>query len=461
MTPTSIVGVGVFYFSEDHRMSGEGKRVMIYIGETDKWHHQPAYMAILHLLRREGCAGATVERGIASFGASGRIKTAIFTDLVMELPIIVTWVDRADRVERVLPQLAEMVPAALITTEDVHVYQYSAALHEGLPEIQVEEIMTRDVATVTPETTLAQVVEKLLDKPYTALPVVDSAGRVVGIISDTDLLERGEMAVSLSLKKALEPEFARSLIAGLRHSTRVVAQVMTPAPVTIGPKVYLSEAARRMSKRSLKRLPVVTDDNHLVGVLSRVDILKALAAGYLPEANLSLPSGAKTESPHIVSEVMDRDAPTVSPQTLLSDVLAFLASTRVKRVVVVDADRHVKGIISDTDLIERMSPETHPGILEQLVSRLPLGTRSAEARSHLQKARGKTAADLMTHPVITLRAEESIATALVISAERHIKRFPVVDEEGKLIGIVGRGELLSALMGHLPEGESVDVEGNR
>jgi len=106
-----------------------------------------------------------------------------------------------------------------------------------------------------------------------------------------------------------------------------------------------------------------------------------------------------------------------------------------------------------------MSPETHPGILEQLVSKLPLGSRSTEARSHLQKARGKTAADLMTEPVITLRDDESIGTALAISAEKHIKRFPVVDAEGKLIGIVGRGELLSALVNDLPAAKQSDGTG--
>jgi CBS-domain-containing membrane protein len=119
------------------------------------------------------------------------------------------------------------------------------------------------------------------------------------------------------------------------------------------------------------------------------------------------------------------------------------------------------GIISDTDLVARMSPETHPGILEQLVSKLPLGHRSAEARSHLQKARGKTAADLMTQPVITLRADESIGTALALAAEKHIKRFPVVDETGKLLGIVGRGELLSALVGELSGEKQTDSKGER
>jgi CBS-domain-containing membrane protein len=97
-----------------------------------------------------------------------------------------------------------------------------------------------------------------------------------------------------------------------------------------------------------------------------------------------------------------------------------------------------------------MSPETHPGLLEQLVSKLPLGHRSVEARTHLQKARGKTAAELMTEPVVTLRGDESVGTALAIAAEKHIKRFPVVDQEGRLIGIVGRGELLTALVAENP-----------
>ena len=65
----------------------------------------------------------------------------------------------------------------------------------------------------------------------------------------------------------------------------------------------------------------------------------------------------------------------------------------------------------------------------------------------------------MTEPVITLRADESIGTALAMAAEKHIKRFPVIDETGKLLGIVGRGELLSALMGDLLEGKQTDDTG--
>jgi CBS domain-containing protein len=441
-------------------MNGQGKRVTIYIGETDQWHHQPAYMAILEFLRREGCAGATVERGLAGFGANSRIKTASLLELSMDLPVVVTWVDRPDRIETLLPQLAQMVPAGLITVEDIHVYQYSSTLREGLPDVKVEQIMTREVTTVGPEGTLAEVVEKLLDKPYTALPVVNAAGRLVGIISDTDLLERGDMEVSISLKRATDPELARSLIARLRQNSRTVGQVMTLDPVTIGPKATLSEAARLMGKRRLKRLPVVDAEKRVVGVLSRIDILTALAAAHLPQSASPRQTGRSYAGDlQTVADVMDRSVSTALPEALLNEVLTLVTSSKSQRVVVIDSNHRVVGIISDTDLVARMSPETHPGILEQLVSKLPLGHRTAEARKHLQQARGKTAADIMTHPVITLRTSDSIGTALAMSAERHIKRFPVVDEEGKLVGIVGRGELLGALVGDVPEEKQAEEKG--
>src|SRR6266404_5466806 len=207
-------------------MQSQGKCVTIYLNNTDRWHHQPLYLAILELLRREGCAGATVTQGVAGFGGSRHINVAGLVDVVMDVPLVVTWIDRSDRVERVLPRVAEMVTVGLITVEDTQVYQYAATLREGLPDVRVEEVMTKTVTTVQPHAPLAEVVEKLIDKDYTALPVVDEANRVVGIISDTDLLERGDMEVSLSLKKAVEPDLARTLITRLRQSPHTVADVM-------------------------------------------------------------------------------------------------------------------------------------------------------------------------------------------------------------------------------------------
>ena len=72
------------------------KRVTILIGESDQWHHQPLYTAILELLRRENCAGATVTRGIAGFGGHSRIHSAAILRLSLDLPVQIAWIDRPD-----------------------------------------------------------------------------------------------------------------------------------------------------------------------------------------------------------------------------------------------------------------------------------------------------------------------------------------------------------------------------
>jgi CBS-domain-containing membrane protein len=427
-------------------MTGDGKRVTIFIGETDQWHHRPAYMAILELLRSEGCAGATVARGIAGFGANSRIKTASLLELSVDLPIIITWIDRDDRVQPLLPRIAEMVPGGLIAVDDVSVYQYSSTLHEGLPALRVADAMTRTVTTIDPEAPLFAVVEKLLDKPYRALPVVDASNTLVGIISDTDLLQRGGMQISISLKSVADPGLARELIARLRQEDRIVSQIMTRDPVTIGATASLSEAARVMRTRDVKRLPVVDDNGRLVGILSRFDILKTLPGGHLPQAFFRKQPADAGAPFQTVSDVMNAAVATGRPETLLHEILDILANDASKRVVITGDERHVLGIISDTDLLARLNPESHPGILERLVSKLPLGHFSADARSHLEKARGKTAGELMTGPVTTVLSSEPIGSALATATEKHLNWLPVVDQDDKLIGIVSRGELFRAFI---------------
>lgn len=82
-----------------------------------------------------------------------------------------------------------------------------------------------------------------------------------------------------------------------------------------------------------------------------------------------------------------------------------------------------------------------------LMARVPIDRVSGASRRHLAKLRGRLAADLMTREVVTLPEEMPVANALAISAERHTKRLPVVDASGALVGIVGRTELLRALLG--------------
>ena len=80
-------------------LSGEQVLVRIFIGESDKWHHQPLYMALLERLRKEGFAGATVFRGIAGFGARSVVHAAHILRLSEDLPIVIEVVDTEEHVE--------------------------------------------------------------------------------------------------------------------------------------------------------------------------------------------------------------------------------------------------------------------------------------------------------------------------------------------------------------------------
>ena len=105
-------------------LEGEQILVRIFIGESDKWHHQPLHVALLERLRREGFAGATVTRAVAGFGAQSVIHTAQILRLSEDLPLIVEIVDSQEHIDRLKPILDEMVSGGLVTMEPVQVLRY-------------------------------------------------------------------------------------------------------------------------------------------------------------------------------------------------------------------------------------------------------------------------------------------------------------------------------------------------
>jgi CBS domain-containing protein len=423
--------------------TGRAKQITIFVGETDQYHHQALYMAIIEMLRREGCSGATATRGVAGFGASSLIHTAAILRLSFDQPLVITVVDRPERIDRVLAPLREMAPSALITVQEVEVVQSGAPFKEGLPDLKVSEVMRREVATVHPDSAITQVVELLLKKDFTAVPVVDDQGKVVGMVSDNDLLTRGGMNVTISLKKATDLDYVRELHESLENANRKVSEVMTREVVTTAPDAILGRAAKLMVEKHLKRLPVVDSDGKLVGILGRLDVLNTIAAVHLPEWH---PEAHADGAQATVAEVMSRDVPTVHETATVEEIFDLLVSSSHKRVIVVDDKRHVAGIIADSDLISKVSRESWPGIMEVLISKVPIGRASAEARMHIQKLRARSAKELMTREVVTVHEKMPVASALALSAEKRVKRLPVVDAEGELVGIVGRTEMMRALL---------------
>jgi uncharacterized protein len=107
-----------------HGFKGERVLMRIHIGERDKYEGEPLYWAIVQLLRKRHYAGATVFRGVMSFGASSQIHTARFLELSLDLPLVVECVETEEKIKAILPELDKMVGGGLITLERVKVIMY-------------------------------------------------------------------------------------------------------------------------------------------------------------------------------------------------------------------------------------------------------------------------------------------------------------------------------------------------
>src|SRR5215471_6103731 len=96
----------------------------IFLGESDRWKHQPLYEAIVLKAREQHLAGATVLRGPMGFGKSSRLHTAKILRLSMDLPLVIEIVDTEEKIKGFLPILDEMMQGGLVTLEKVRVIDY-------------------------------------------------------------------------------------------------------------------------------------------------------------------------------------------------------------------------------------------------------------------------------------------------------------------------------------------------
>ena len=139
--------------------------------------------------------------------------------------------------------------------------------------MRVEQIMSREVVNVTPTTSLKDVARRLLERSISGVPVVGDTGKVLGIVSASDILVK----TSAELGNRERPSnwlFGDDDREALKRGAQTAADAMSRPAITIDPHCTVAEAARMMVKRSVNRLPVV-DDEKLVGIVTRSDIVRA------------------------------------------------------------------------------------------------------------------------------------------------------------------------------------------
>jgi CBS domain-containing protein len=148
--------------------------------------------------------------------------------------------------------------------------------------MKASDVMTDAVVSVRPDTPTSQVARLLLDNGISAVPVVDSDGAPVGMVSEGDLIGRDEAARAarrdwwLALLAEGE-QLSADFLASLRDPERTARDIMSAPVVTVGEETEVGEIARLLAAHRIKRVPVVRD-GRIIGILSRADLLRALAA---------------------------------------------------------------------------------------------------------------------------------------------------------------------------------------
>ncbi len=202
----------------------------------------------------------------------------------------------------------------------------------------VRDVMTRRVVSVREDASFKEMADMLRSTRISAFPVIDTANRVIGVVSEADLL----------VKEAVQAT-GTSIVAALRHKHEedkakgvTAADLMTRPAITVGPDTAVPEAARIMYDRRVKRLPVVDAAGRLLGIVSRADVLAVFSR---PDEEIRdeivhrvLPAAAISKSADF--EVAVRDGIVTISGPPQSEQVAH---------ALVDAARHVQGVVAVRD----------------------------------------------------------------------------------------------------------------
>ena len=149
----------------------------------------------------------------------------------------------------------------------------------------VADVMSRDLITVKPQTPIKEAIQILAERNISGLPVVDDAGKLVGVLSETDLLWQ-----ETGVEPPLYIMFLDSVIYlenPARHDQELhkalgqtVGEVMSTNPITVKPDQPLRKAAKLMQEKSIRRLAVTDEEDKVIGILTTGDIVRAMVAEF-------------------------------------------------------------------------------------------------------------------------------------------------------------------------------------
>jgi len=222
--------------------------------------------------------------------------------------------------------------------------------------MNASDVMTRNVLSVRPEATIAEAIRLMLDNRISGLPVLDETGRLVGILTEGDLLRRGETGTERHRPRWLEILMGPGRLAEeyVRTHGRRIAEVMTRDPVGVSPDTPLEEIVALMERHRIKRVPVL-DGDVPVGILSRADLLR----GALAEAPVAAASDEEIHE-RILAELaraawVPRDGVAITVKNGVVDLNGVILDEK-ERVALRVAAENVPGVRAVQDHLVWVEP---------------------------------------------------------------------------------------------------------
>jgi CBS domain-containing protein len=217
---------------------------------------------------------------------------------------------------------------------------------DGARSVIVEDVMTTSVVTATPETGFQDLVATMAEHHVSGVPVVDGGGRIVGIVSEADLLREGseDRRRTRALDWFLQP--ARTEDARTRQHD--AGAIMTTPVVTVQPHTSIWEAIRKLREAGVKRLPVVDGEGQLLGIVSRVDLLSAFIRTDDEIAEQIRGIVAKI----LVTELREVNVGVNAGRVTFTGSIDFVS----QRDVLLDVVAHIPGVLQIEDRLE-IAPE--------------------------------------------------------------------------------------------------------
>lgn len=159
--------------------------------------------------------------------------------------------------------------------KEVYLKAYQHALQRLTRSVRASEVMTREVATVTPETPLKTIAEIMSRRRVSGLPVIDLQGKVVGIISDKDFLSNMGDGTARTFMDVVSECLSGGGCVAAPVRAKHAEDIMNSPAITVDQDTSVMDAARILIEKSINRLPVVDGNGRLVGIVSRADVVRS------------------------------------------------------------------------------------------------------------------------------------------------------------------------------------------